>query len=244
LNVKPLQSIVGIVGIVGLLGLLSPVGGCRCEGGDEADGEKPAFAPVMAYLMPPDRKQVELMMERRKTGPGKRPMVQPRMLLARRINAGVVYRIRERISGDRWRTAAQLRLHARPDGAWISRQLDLHGKRVGPKHKRLVFPWPVADAKPRNLTYRIFGRRRDGGRRVKARVSVVRHGFSEKVGSRRFGPCLEVREELVPDVGGRMDLRSVYCRGLGRVRIEQRNESLSRGKSVIVDRVIGIRKKE
>ena len=113
---------------------------------------------------------------------------------------------------------------------------------MGPKTPRLVFPWPPGQKKREiKRSYAIYGRRSDGGHRVQAKVRVLRTGFSTLVGKKRFGPCLEVEEILLPDVGGRLELRSVFCKGAGRVRIEQRNESLSRGKSVVVDQAIQIR---
>lgn len=222
--------------VSGLAGL-APAGLSGCKEPSSA-GADPSVAD---YLMPAGKNKAELLMERRFSGPGKKSFVQPRLVVVERSREGVVYRIRERIGKDEWRTAAQLFFVARPNGAYLGKQFNLVGEEVGVKGERLMFPWPSKAGDERVVRYRIHGRRHDGGASAKGLVKVLREGFSEKVGARAVGPCLEVREELVPDVGGKLDLTSVFCKGVGRVRITQRNETLSRGESTIVDQVITIR---
>ncbi len=225
--------------IIVVLSCLIPLSGCHEKDKSESG---PAYGAVAAYLMPPGKKSIELLMERVKSGPGKRTLRQPRRMQEVRTDRGVVYRVLEKVSEDEWRTTAQLFLDARPDGAWIAKQFNLHGKRVGPRRPRLVFAWPLSKGKKeRKFSYPIFGRRQDGGRKVGARVRTLRTGFHEQIGGKRYGPCLEVQETLKPDVGGRLILKSVFCRGLGRVRIRQENHTLSRGLSIIDDHAIGVR---
>lgn len=220
--------------------LVASLSACGSKGGSTS--KQGGFAPVAAYLMPPGVKRVEIRMERRKFGPAQRIVRQPRLVVAHRTGDGVLYQIRERVEGNRWRTAARLFFAARSGGAFIRRQLDLHGRPVGPRTLRLVFPWPLERRKQQfRRNYAIFGRRSDGGRRVRATVRILRTGFATRVGKKRFSPCLEVEEILLPDVGGRMELRSVFCRGAGRVRIEQKSESLSHGKNTVIDQAIQIR---
>lgn len=193
---------------------------------------------VAAYLMPPGRSRVELLLERRVSGPGREPLRQPRLVVAERTREGVLYRVKERVKSKEWRTAAKLLITATAEGAYLTHQEDLMGQPVGVRERRLLFPWPLRAGAVRSLEYRLLGPQEDGGRRASARVSVTRTAFAEVVAGKTYAPCVEVRELLTPDVGGRLDLRSVWCRGVGRVRIEQRNESLSRGESHVLDQLI------
>lgn len=201
----------------------------------------PRGPEITAYLMPPGRDRVELQMERRVSGPGRETTRQARRVLAIRSKGGVIYRISERVEKERWRTAATLRFEVDDRGAYITRQEDLTGQPVGVRERRLVFPWPLRAGGVRSLVYKMLGPQEDGGRRAKATVTVTRQGFGEVVDGKTHAPCFEVREVLEPDVGGRLDIRSVYCRGLGRVRIEQRNETLSRGELLVVDQLLSVR---
>lgn len=207
--------------------------GASCKGkGREGSTAHP---PVLELLLPQGKKRATLLVERSKTHAGYTRKMAPRTIEASRNRQGVVYRVRERIDATTWRLAAQLFIDARPDGAWLRAQYGLGGRRVGAKTQRLLFPWPPKPGSPRRVSYAITD-----GRKATGTVTVVRYGFSRAVAGKTYQPCLEVREVLSFDRGGGIDLRSVFCVGFGRVEIESKHQSPSKGLRTTIDRSTGL----
>lgn len=219
-----------------LWGVVLPTGvGCKGQGSAGSS----AHPPVLKLLAPLGSKRATLFVERTKTHTGYTRKMAPRTLEVARIKQGVVYRVRERTDTKTWRLAAQLFIDARPNGAWIRAQYGLGGRRVGAKTPRLLFPWPPKPGAPHRVSYAITD-----GRKATGTVTVLRYGFSRIVAGKTYKPCLEVREVLSFDRGGGLDLRSIFCVGFGRVEIESKHRSPSKGLRTIVDRSTGLKPKE
>jgi hypothetical protein len=225
---------VSTVPIIAFLCCVFLSSGVACKGG-QGSGTK-AHPPVLKLLAPLGSKRSTLTVERTKGHTGYTRKMAPRTLEATQNDRGVVYRIRERIDAKTWRIAAQLFVDARPDGAWIRSQHGLGGRRVGAKTPRLLFPWPPKPGTPHRVSYAIAD-----GRKATGTVTVLRYGFSRAVAGKTYQPCLEVREVLSFNRGGGIDLRSVYCVGFGRVEIESKHQSPSKGLRTIVDRSTGLK---
>jgi len=210
--------------------VLPAVAGCKGQGSETSS----AHSPVLKLLWPLGKKSAVVRVERKKTHTGYTRVMAPRTLEAARNKEGVVYRIRERTDPKTWRLSAQLFIDARPNGAWIRAQYGLGGRRVGAKTPRLLFPWPPKPGSPHQVGYAI-----EDGRKATGTVTVLRYGFSRKVGGQSYQPCLEVREVLNFDDGGGINLRSVFCVGFGRVEIESRLDRPSKGLRTTFDRSTG-----
>jgi hypothetical protein len=215
-----------------LLGLAAATLGsdCKCGAGDPA-----AHPEVAAFLMPPGRRAVELRVGRTLTRPSGKVQRTNRRLAIQRSVGGVYYRVREQVDQTTWRLAAQLNIVARPDGAYLKEQFGLGGKRVGVKGRRLLFPWPLKAGVTRQVRYAIHD-----GRTATATVTLSRHGFSRAVGGKTYKPCLETREAFRFNRGGRLVLRQIFCKGLGRVEIETVKDHPRKGRTRIVDRTLAI----
>ncbi len=217
-----------------LFSVLLPTG-VGCKGG-QGSGDSKAHPPVLKLLMPLGSKRAKLLVERKKTQTKYTRIMAPRTLEAVRNDRGVVYRIRERTDPKTWRLAAQVFIDALPNGAWIRAQHGLGGRRVGAKTPRLLFPWPPSPGSTHRVSYAITD-----GRKATGTVKVLRYGFSRMVAGKTYQPCLEVREVLTFNRGGGIDLRSVFCVGFGRVEIESKHRSPSKGLRTIFDRSTGLK---
>lgn len=210
---------------------------CGAIGGCKGRSTAPkSHTPVLKLLMPLGKKQATVSVERKKTTTGYTRTMTPRTLSMTRSDSGVVYRFREHTAPTTWRLAAQLFIDARPNGAWIRSQYSIGSKRVGPKTPRLLFPWPPKPGTSRRVSYAILD-----GRKATGTVTVLRFGFSRKVGGKTYQPCLEVREVLAFDIGGGVDLRSVFCTGFGRVEIESKSRRPGKGPVKVFDRSLGFK---
>lgn len=198
----------------------------------------PADPEVASFLMPPGKARVTLQVERLISLTQREPVKQARKVVVERSREGAVYRVRDPRDRVEWRSAGQLFFAARPDGAYLVRQFDGMGQAVGVRGRRLVFPWPASAGDRRKVSYSIHGRPGKGGGKARGTVTVLREGFSETVEGKAYDPCLEVQEVLDLPGGKRLDLRSVFCRGIGRVRIQQRSPIPSGGESSIIDQVV------
>lgn len=206
--------------------------GCKGQGRDAST----AHAPVLKLLAPLSKENTVVLVERRKTHTGYTRKMSPRTLEVIRNKRGVIYRVRERTDPKTWRLAAQLFIDARPSGAWLRKQYGLGGRPVGPTTPRLLFPWPPKPGSPHKVSYTIAD-----GRKATGTVTVLRYGFSVKVAGKTYQPCLEVREVLTFNGGGKIDLRSVYCVGFGRVEIESKLHRPDKGLRIVHDRSTGVR---
>lgn len=222
--------------VPGILALLMATGlstfaGCKGQGRDAST----AHAPVLELLAPFSKKPTVVLVKRKKTHTGYIRMMAPRTLEVVRNKRGVVYRVRERTDPKTWRLAAQLFIDARPSGAWLRKQYGLGGRQVGATTPRLLFPWPPKPGTPHKVSYKIAD-----GRKATGTVTVLRYGFSAKVAGKTYQPCLEVREVLTFNRGGKIDLRSVFCVGFGRVEIESKLDRPDKGLRIVLDRSTGL----
>jgi hypothetical protein len=106
---------------------------------------------------------------------------------------------------------------------------------VGATTPRLIFPWPPQPGKSRRVRYTITD-----GRKARGAVTVKRYGFARKVGGKIYQPCLEVLEQLFFESGGFVDLRSVFCVGIGRVEIESKHRKPDKELRIFHDRATGL----
>lgn len=204
-----------------------------CGGGRGHRAPARAQRDVQAYLAPEGKDGVRFELERRaKELQMAKTVVSDRRMLAARTPEGALLRFTERIDGTRWRDVAQLRIVAEPTGAYITEQYGLSRRRLGVDGKRLLFPWPVRAGAKVPVSYKILD-----GRKATGHVTVDREGFEVNVGGTRYRPCIEVTERL--DFGPKdfIQLRQVFCRGLGRAEIESHIRT-PRGEELWLDRTL------